>query len=44
MTKKSPRLGIALLAGFQQLEGALTILGGIALGLLGTLGLDVNVK
>ena len=40
MTKQSPPLGIMLLAGIHLIEGALLILGGLALGVIGALGLD----
>ena len=40
MTKKSPPLGIVLLAGIHLIEGALLALGGLALGVIGALGID----
>ena len=40
MTKKSPPLGIMLLAGIHLIEGALLALGGLALGVIGALGID----
>ena len=40
MTKKSPPLGIMLLAGIHLIEGALLILGSLALGVIGALGID----
>ena len=40
MTKKGPSLGIMLLAGIHLIEGALLVLGGLALGIIGALGLD----